>query len=178
MPAKKHEHDDNCLHEASKHVGFVLRMMGAMAGAVTVDDGAELVGLALLEAYLNHVRCLHEFLAKPPNRQWSNIVRAVSYLPNPDAPVIACLPGDTYHHLSSKVSHVACDREDSYSWAGGDSADRTWLADVVIESFEGFLDRLRQTDNASMADWFQSDLDLAMSHLADSRAQLFAYRRA
>ena len=77
----RHQHDPLCLEKAATgSVGYELRMMGAMARPL-IDGrpGSILVGNALLEAYLTHVRCLHEFLAFHPPKAHPHTVRAVDY---------------------------------------------------------------------------------------------------
>jgi hypothetical protein len=77
----RHQHDPLCLEKAATgSVGYELRMMGAVARPLTDGrPGSTLVGNALLEAYLTHVRCLHEFLAFHPPKAHPHTVRAVDY---------------------------------------------------------------------------------------------------
>jgi hypothetical protein len=168
------------LLRAAKGVAYELEMMGAMSRPMTDGrDVSRLAGTALLEAYLTHVRCLHEFLAFGPPRgeRMSHTVRAVHYLPATAEPV-PCLDesGGLYEHLSRKLSHTTCDREDAYSW--GETPDA--LAEpavAVFTAFEAFVEQLRSGGLIVALPRFEAGLLAGQRNFEDAQRGAFVFAR-
>lgn len=173
-----HKHDDECLNKTVvDSIGYELRMMGAMARPLT--DGrpeSALAGNALLEAYLTHVRCLHEFLAFAPPRQHPHTVRAVNYFTTRRDP-FPCLDPGVYESICQKLSHVTCARVPGYSWSGPTGDDVSHLAVTVFDTMNHFLDALDTAGHNDRRSWFEKDLAQAHVDFAHALAGAFVFGR-
>lgn len=179
MQPADHQHAVDCLRFAAEDsVSYELRMMGAMACPMT--DGRQesrLAGTALLEGYLTHVRCLHEFLAFKPSPRYPTTVRAVDYFTKPperDSP-FSCLPNDTYESICQKLSHLTCVRVPGHSWAIGGSTAH--LAELVFERFDNFLESLAAVGLQERVAWFIPGLRQARSDFDAARRGEFVFGR-
>lgn len=173
-----HSHDPTCLKKAAiDSVGYELRMMGAMARPLTDGQpGSELVRNALLEAYLTHVRCLHEFLSfKPPRSRHPHTVRAVHYFDAAPGP-FPCLDEGVYESICQKLSHVTCARVPGHDWSGPDG-DIGHLAVRVFEAFDAFLDALDAVGRADRRRWFEDDLAQGRVDFAAAVGGAFVFGR-
>jgi hypothetical protein len=157
----KHKHDDECLEVVARsHVAYELHQMGAMSKPAIWGEPARLAGVALLEAYLIHVRNLDEFLTRRRAR-WPELVVANHYFDDPWTPP-TCLDRADLDHISRKIAHIYCDREDGFDWSAEGVLPR--FAHWILHVFEhDFLASLRALHPARAA-WF--DHGLANAHTA------------
>lgn len=178
MVSGRHQHDPVCLEKAAADsVGYELRMMGAMARPLTDGrPGSILVGNALLEAYLTHVRRVHEFLAFDPPRRNPETVRAVDFFDTPPA-AFPCPDPGLYESICQKLSHVTCARVQGHDWSGPNN-DATHLAVSVFNAFAEFLDALDAAGHGDRRRWFDEDLAQARVDFAAAVAGSFVFGRA
>ena len=144
----------------ARHVGHELRMVGGLlhdAGEVPVDP----TGLAVLEAYLLHVRTLSTFLGTSSERAWPDDVVADDYFRGSHEP-FAPLTSDDRRDIDQRLSHLTLDRLavpplDALAASALEGQDRTYWGRRVLKGFTRFVDAL-QAESPARAAWFEGAL--------------------
>jgi hypothetical protein len=148
--------------------------MAQMSKPAFLGEHARLAGVALLEAYLIHVRNLDEFLTLRRGKcRWPELVVADHYFDDAWNPP-TCLDRADLNHISRKIAHIYCDREDGFDWSAEGVLPR--FAQRVLHVFEhDFLASLRELHPACAA-WFDDGVANAHAALAAADAGIIFAR--
>lgn len=122
---------------AREHVSYELQMMAYLSGAGVVGDADPCLGFGQLEAWLLHVRNLHEFLTTTRQQRdakgWRNVL-AADYMPSGWMPPVRCLTKAQRRRIDKALAHISADRRAGTSW------DRPRLTKTVLDVFRSFYE--------------------------------------
>jgi hypothetical protein len=117
---------------AREHVSYELQMMAYLSGAGVVGDADPCLGFSQLEAWLLHVRNLHEFLTttrvQRDAKGWRNVV-AADFMPPGWKPPVRCLTKPRRRRIDKALAHVSADRRAGTSW------NRPVITSTVLDVF-------------------------------------------
>ena len=141
---------------AEVHVHYELTHMALWSRMVTRDAK---VNQALLEAYLTHVRNMHEFLTRRREKAYPDAVVAEDFFDEPWALSIDVLTVAQIDDIHRRLSHLSTGRLQRntphggpFDWAGNHRLDR-W-ARKVLKALGVFIGEL-DTRHSERAAWFK-----------------------
>ena len=129
-------------------------MLSCLSGAGTIGNADPFIGRSQLEAWLLHVRNLHEFLtttSQERNRKgWRNVV-AADYMPVGWKPPTRCLTQAQRRRIDKALAHISADRRAKTAW------DRPGLTLRVLDVFQRRFFTPWQHLHPRRTQWFEID---------------------
>jgi hypothetical protein len=149
----------DCLQETAEvHTEYELVQIGTMANPAFHGEPAKIFGVAVLEAYLIHVRNVDEFLVtRRGKRQYpEQVIAADSFDDTQWSPPTLCIGQEDATHFSRKIAHIYCDREDAFAWKIPGLLAR--FAHRVFDCFESDFLKPLAAAHSDRADSFEPGL--------------------
>jgi hypothetical protein len=146
--------DQTLRRVARQHVSYELEMLGCLGGAGILAGADPFIGFSQLEAWLLHLRNLHEFLTTTSqqrnNKGWRNVI-AADYMPPGWNPPRRCLTQAQRRRIDKALAHISADRRAGTSW------DRPVLTHRVLDVFrQGFFTPWQEL-HPKRRQWFKVD---------------------